>query len=356
MLRCARRPWRKETDINAAFWRDRSVFVTGATGLLGSWLVPELVNRGANVVVLLRDANPRSRLVSDGWIERCTAVHGGLTDVGLMRRALAEYSIDTVFHLGAQTLVGIAKVDPVGTLEANVRGTWLLLEAARQSGVKQFLLASSDKAYGDSDRLPYLESHPVQGRFPYDVSKSCADLIATMYARTYGLNTGVVRCGNLFGGGDLNFSRLIPGVIQATLRGERFVIRSDGKFVRDFLYVEDAAEAYLLLAERMAADRTLGGEAFNFGLEMRPTMLELTHRVLQMMGRADLEPVVQNVASAEIREQYLDAGKARERLGWKPRFGMEEGLKRTIEWYRAHLATEAASKTAARPRITEKTT
>jgi len=345
--------------VSSTFWRDRPVFVTGATGLLGSWLVPELVNRGANVVVLLRDAAPRSRLVSEGWLERVTAVHGGLTDVGLMRRALAEYAIDTVFHLGAQTLVGIAKVDPVGTLEANVRGTWLLLEAARQANVKQFLIASSDKAYGDSDRLPYLEDHPLQGRFPYDVSKSCADLITTMYARTYGLPAAIVRCGNLFGGGDLNFSRLIPGVIQATLRGEKFLIRSDGKFVRDFLYVEDAADAYLVLAERLAADRSLAGEAFNFGLEMRPTMLDLTHKVLQMMGRTDLEPVVQNIASAEIREQTLDAGKARTRLGWKPRYGMDAGLRRTIDWYRGHLADSntTSGMAAARPnQITEKTT
>lgn len=344
--------------MSATFWRDRPVFVTGATGLLGSWLVPELVNRGATVVVLLRDGAPRSRLVSDGWLSRVVTVHGALEDGALARRTLAEYSIDTVFHLGAQTLVGVAKVDPVSTLEANVRGTWLLLEAARQTGVRQFLMASSDKAYGDSDRLPYREDHALQGRFPYDVSKSCADLIATMYARTYGLGTAIVRCGNLFGGGDLNFSRLIPGVIQATLRGEKFMIRSDGKFVRDFLYVEDAAEAYMLLAEKLAGERTLAGEAFNFGLEMRPTMLELTHKVLQMMGRPDLEPVVQNIASAEIREQYLDAGKARERLGWAPRHGMDAGLRRTIDWYREYMASDIApgGKSTARSRaVMEKT-
>ena len=323
--------------------------MTGATGLLGSWLVPELVKRGAEVVALVRDGSPRSRLVSEGWIDRIATVKGGLTDDGLVRRALAEYEVDTVFHLGAQTLVGVAKKDPVSTLEANVRGTWLLLDAARQCGTPRVLVASSDKAYGDSDRLPYREDHPLQGRFPYDVSKSCTDLVTTMYARTYGVGSMVVRCGNLFGGGDLNFSRLIPGVIAATLRGESFRIRSDGKFVRDFLYVEDAAEAYLAAAERLAADPSLAGEAFNFGLEMRPTMLELVDKVLGMMGRADLRPVVENIASAEIREQYLDASKARKLLGWAPKHGMDEGLRRTIEWYRRFFADEAAQSRAAQP-------
>ena len=316
--------------------------MTGATGLLGSWVVPELVRRGAEVVALVRDGAPRSILARDGWLDRIVTVRGSLSDDGLLRRAFAEYGIETAFHLGAQTLVGVAKVDPVGTLEANVRGTWLLLEAARQAGVKQVLVASSDKAYGDSANLPYFEDHPLQGRFPYDGSKSCTDLITTMYARTFGLCACIVRCGNLFGGGDLNFSRLIPGVIRATVRNEPFLIRSDGKFVRDFLYVEDAADAYLALAEKMAADPSLAGEAFNFGLELRPTMLELTEKVLGMMGRSDLRPVVQNIASAEIREQYLDAGKARARLGWKPRHGMDEGLKRTIDWYRRFLAEEAS--------------
>lgn len=316
------------------------MFVTGATGLLGSWLVPELMQRGAVVVALVRDGAPRSRLVRDGWLARIATVRGSLTDDGLVRRALAEYSIDTVFHLGAQTLVGIAKVDPVGTLEANVRGTWMLLEAARQCGARHVLVASSDKAYGNSDHLPYREDHPLQGRFPYDVSKSCTDLITTMYARTYGLGAVIARCGNLFGGGDLNFSRLIPGVILAALKGENFQIRSDGKFVRDFLYVEDAADAYITLAEKLAANPALAGEAFNFGLGLRPTMLDLADKVLGMMGRADLRPIVQNIASAEIREQYLDASKAREVLSWTPRYGMDEGLRRTIDWYRAFLADQ----------------
>ncbi len=315
------------------FWDGRWVFVTGATGLLGSWLTPALVRSGAKVVALVRDAVPDSLLVRGGWLDRIVTVRGSLGDEPLIRRTLAEYSIQTVFHLGAQTLVGVAKTDPVGTLEANVRGTWLLLEAARQTGVRQILVASSDKAYGDSEKLPYREDYALQGRFPYDVSKSCTDLITTMYARTFGLPASIVRCGNLYGGGDLNFSRLIPGVIQSTLRNESFCIRSDGKFIRDFLYVEDAAEAYMWLAECMASDASLNGEAFNFGLELRHTMLEVTEKVLSLMGRSDLRPIIQNIATAEIREQTLDSGKARQRLGWSPRHGMDEGLRSTIDWY-----------------------
>ena len=328
--------------MTASFWLGRSVFVTGATGLLGSWLVPELVRRGAEVVALVRDGVPRSRLVSDGWLDRIVTVRGSLTDADLLRRTLAEYGVQTVFHLGAQTLVGVAQADPAGTLEANVRGTWLLLEAARQCRVGQVIVASSDKAYGESDRLPYREDHPLQGRYPYEVSKSCADLITTMYARTYAQGTAIVRCGNLFGGGDLNFSRLIPGVIAATLRREPFLIRSDGLYVRDFLYVEDAVDAYLALAEQLAGDPSLAGEAFNFGLELRLTMLDLVEKVLAMMDRSDLRPVIQNAVRTEIREQTLDAAKARERLGWKPRLGMDEGLARTIDWYTRFLTAQAA--------------
>lgn len=328
--------------MSADFWSQRSVLVTGATGFLGSWLVPALLRRGASVVALVRDGAPRSLLVRDGWLERVETVRGSLTDEGLLRRALAEYSVETVFHLGAQALVGVAKSDPTGTLDTNIRGTWLLLEAARQCGVGQVIVASSDKAYGASDHLPYREDHPLRGLYPYDVSKSCTDLLTTMYARTFALPTGVVRCGNLFGGGDLNFSRLIPGVVQATLRNKPFVIRSDGQFIRDFIYVEDAAEAYLLLAERLAGDAALAGEAFNFGLGLRLTMLDLTEKILAMMGRSELRPVILNQASSEIREQYLDAAKARRVLDWSPRYQMDEGLRRTIAWYRDFLAADQA--------------
>lgn len=323
--------------MSGEFWRDRPVFVTGATGLLGSWLVPTLLHRGARVTVLLRDHTPQSRLWSaiEGW--QVSIVHGSLTDPQLLQRAFAEYETQTVFHLAAQTLVGVAKQDPVGTLEANVRGTWLLLDAARQTGVQQVVVASSDKAYGSCDQLPYRENFPLQGTFPYDVSKSCTDLISTMYARTYGLSVAIARCANLFGGGDLNTSRLIPGVIQATLRGERFVIRSDGKFIRDFLYVQDAADAYLLLSKALHSSPDLRGEAFNFGLGQRTTALDIVHTITAMMGRPDLQPDVRNNASNEIREQYLDTTKARSVLSWAPSFTMDQGLESTIEWYKTHL-------------------
>jgi len=321
--------------MNRNFWRGRPVFLTGASGLLGGWMLESLLSAEAEVIALVRDQVPHCIAVRDRLLERTTVVQGSLSDADLLRRTMAEYSIDTVLHLGAQTLVGVAKRDPVSTLEANIRGTWNMLEAARQTGVKQFLFASSDKAYGASENLPYLETHAREGKYPYDVSKSCGDLLCGMYAATYQLPVAVVRCGNLFGGGDLNFSRTIPGLVQATVRDEQFVIRSDGKFVRDFLYVKDAVEAYLLLAEKLSEDRSLAGEAFNFSLEIRLTVLDLVHRVLRMMGREDLEPIIQNIASAEIREQYMSAEKARTRLGWKPKYGLDDGLVETIEWYRA---------------------
>jgi len=320
-------------DSQETFWARRPVLVTGATGLLGGWLVKDLLEAGASVVTLVRDAVPESMFMSERMIEHCNVVRGELSDAETLRRICGEYEVDTIFHLAAQTIVGVAKKDPVGTLEANVRGTWNLLEAARHTGVRQIVVASSDKAYGASEKLPYFETHPMQGRYPYDVSKSCADLISTMYAETYDLPVCVTRCGNLFGGGDLNWSRTVPGLIRATFDNEPFQIRSDGKFVRDFLYVRDAADAYQKLAERMSEDRSLCGEAFNFSLETRLTVLDLTHKILEMMGRGDMEPVIQNIASSEIREQYMSAEKARKLLEWTPRYGLDDGLQATIDWY-----------------------
>jgi CDP-glucose 4,6-dehydratase len=320
------------------FWSDRPVFVTGGTGLLGGWLVNELLQRGARVVVLVRDGVPRSMLAREA-MSQIDTVQGSIGDLDLLRRVLAEYEVVTVFHLAAQALVGVAKQDPVGTLESNVRGTWNVLDAARQCpGVKQIIVASSDKAYGASDRLPYTETHPLEARYPYDTSKACAELIARMYADSYRVLVGITRCGNLFGGGDLNFSRTVPGAIRATLMNERFVIRSDGRFVRDFIYVRDAVEGYLRLAECLAEDESLSGEAFNFSLEVKITVMDLVARILKLMGRDDLPPVMLNIASHEIREQYMVATKARARLGWSPRYGLDDGLRETIEWYRRFLA------------------
>jgi CDP-glucose 4,6-dehydratase len=320
--------------MNQRFWSGRSVLVTGATGLLGGWMIKELLGLGAEIVALVRDGRPDCMLLREGIIDEVRVVSGDLSDLDLLRRTLCEYEVDTVFHLAAQTLVNIAKRDPIGTLEANVRGTWNLLESSRQAGTRQIIVASSDKAYGIRHELPYTEDHPLCGTYPYDVSKSCADLICGMYAATYEVPVCVTRCGNLFGGGDLNFSRTIPGLLRATFSNERFLIRSDGRFVRDFLYVRDAVHAYLLLAEKLASDRTLIGQAFNFSLEMQLTVLDLVHEVLRLVERPDLQPEIQNIASAEIRQQYLSAEKARRLLGWAPQYGMERGLLETIHWYR----------------------
>jgi len=321
-----------------SYWKGKKVFVTGATGLMGSWLVKALMHEGADIVALVRDRVPKSMLVREGLIDQITTVSGDLESLPTLERAIAEYNPHTVFHLAAQPLVQVAKRDPVGTLRANVMGTWNVMEACRLTGRAHVVVASSDKAYGATDNLPYRETHPLQGRYPYDVSKSCTDLVAQMYAATYGVKTAIARCGNLFGGGDLNFDRTIPGLIKATLANERFVIRSDGQFVRDFLYVKDAAESYLILGQRLSEDNSISGEAFNFSLEERLTVLEIVQMALRIMGRSDLDPVIQNIVTTEVREQYLDASKARERLGWKPKYSMEEGIRETVEWYREHFA------------------
>jgi CDP-glucose 4,6-dehydratase len=324
-----------------AFWADRPTFVTGGSGLVGGWLVRRLVDAGADVVCLVRDWEPRSLLLSSGLLDRVRVVRGDVRDQAVLERVLGEFEIDTVLHLAAQTIVGIANRNPVSTLETNVAGTWALLEACRRSPrVSQIVLASSDKAYGDQPVLPYNEATPLEGRHPYDVSKSCADLIGQMYAVTYGLPAVVTRCGNFFGGGDLNWNRLVPGTIRSIVRNERPLIRSDGKYVRDYFYVEDGAEAYMLLAERLAADRSLAGQAFNFSNEVQLSVLDLAGRILELMGSA-LAPDIRNEATGEIRRQYLSAAKAREVLGWRPRFTLDEGLKRTIEWYREFLASPA---------------
>jgi CDP-glucose 4,6-dehydratase len=261
-------------------------------------------------------------------------VRGDVRDQALLERVLGEHEVDTVIHLAAQTIVGIANRNPASTFETNVGGTWSLLEACRRSPlVKQIVMASSDKAYGTHERLPYDETAPLQGRHPYDVSKSAADLIAQSFAVTYGMPVAITRCGNFYGGGDLNWNRIVPGTIRSVIRGERPIIRSDGTYVRDYFYVEDGAASYLTLAEALARDPKLRGESFNFSNESPITVIEVVDRILALMD-STLKAEIRNEALNEIRAQYLSAQKARRLLDWSPLYSMEEGLTRTIGWYR----------------------
>ena len=326
--------------INTSFWLDRPTFVTGGTGLVGSWLVQKLIAAGADVVCLVRDWVPQSELVRTGLIERVKVVRGDIREQAILERVLGEYEIDTVFHLAAQTIVTIANRNPVSTFESNIAGTWNLLEACRRSPtVKQIIVASSDKAYGDQATLPYREETPLQGRHPYDASKSCADLIAHTYAVSYDLPVAITRCGNFYGGGDLNWNRIIPGTIRSVLRGQTPVIRSDGKYIRDYFYVEDGAAAYMLLAEQLARRPELKGEAFNFSNEIQLTVSQIVDRILFLM-KSDLQADTRSEVSNEILHQYLSAEKARIGLNWKPLFDLDQGLERTIAWYRDFFGVE----------------
>lgn len=319
------------------FWRDRSVFVTGCTGLLGSWMVEELVNRGANVTGLVRDLVPRSKLHQDGFDKKINVVRGAVEDLSVLERALAEYEVDTVFHLAAQTIVGVANREPISTFETNIKGTWNVLEAARRVGrITRVVVASSDKAYGDQEILPYDEETPLQGEHPYDVSKSCTDLISLTYHKSYNLPVCVTRCGNFYGGGDLNFNRLVPDTIRSTLRDKPVTIRSDGSYIRDYFYVRDGALAYLHLAEQMDRQEVLG-EAFNFSNEIQVPVIDMVKKITGLMNKPDLEPTILNQASNEIKHQYLSAEKARRMLHWEPSYTLEQGLAETIDWYRDFL-------------------
>jgi CDP-glucose 4,6-dehydratase len=326
-----------ESMVNRTFWLDRPTFVTGGTGLVGSWLIQRLVASGADVVCLVRDWVPQSEIVHTGLIERVKVVRGDIRDREVLERALGEYEIDTVIHLAAQTIVTIANRNPISTFETNIAGTWNMMEACRRSPkVKQIVIASSDKAYGDQEILPYNEDTPLQGQHPYDVSKSAADLIAATYAKSYDLPVAITRCGNFYGGGDLNWNRIIPGTIRSILRGQRPIIRSDGEYVRDYFYVEDGAAAYMLLAEQLAARPELNGQAFNFSNEIQVTVSQIVSEIIELMG-SNLQPDIRNEVTNEIRHQYLSAEKARRELNWRPLFSLESGLAKTINWYREFL-------------------
>jgi CDP-glucose 4,6-dehydratase len=318
-------------------WARSTALVTGATGMVGSWLVRGLLSRGARVVALVHDADPQSELYRSGDILKVAVVGGALEDPGSVERAVNEHETDTVFHLGAQTIVRTALRSPVPTFEANVRGTYLLLDACRHHRglVKRVVVASSDKAYGEQPALPYTEEMPLLARHPYDVSKSCGELLAQSFHHTYGVPLAIARCGNIYGGGDLNWSRIVPGTIRSVLRGERPVIRSDGKFVRDYLHVQDAVEAYLLLAEATTRPE-VAGRAFNFSTESPMSVLEVVSRI-QAHARTSLEPDIRNEARNEIPSQHLSAARARKVLGWKPRLDFTSGLGETVPWYRDFL-------------------
>jgi len=320
-----------------SFWLDRPVLVTGATGFLGGWLIKRLLSAGAAPVCPVRDWVPASQLLGSDMRERVNIARGDITDQLFLERCLGEYEVKTVFHLAAQSIVPIANRNPLSTFESNIRGTWSLLEACRRSPeVEQVVVASSDKAYGEQETLPYHEELPLAGQFPYDVSKSCADLLARSYYRTYGLPVVITRCGNFFGGGDLNWNRIIPGTIRSVLRGNRPLIRSDGSYIRDYFYIEDGAAAYMLLAEKLAGKPELAGEAFNFSNQVQLTVLGLVQKILEVM-QSDLVPDVRGEADHEIIHQYLSAAKARRLLGWAPLFSLEEALGRTVDWYREYL-------------------
>ena len=326
-----------------SFWNNRNVFVTGSTGFLGMWLTDALVQSGANVVCLVRDWNPRAPFFLDGIHDRVTTVRGALEDYACLERAINEYEIESVFHLAAQAIVGVANRNPLATFETNIAGTWNLLEACRRvSTVKRVVVASSDKAYGDHGQRAYDEGAPLAANHPYDVSKACADLIAQTYAHTYKLPVSITRCGNLFGPGDLNFSRIIPGTIQSIHRGERPIIRSDGSPKRDYVFVKDIVQAYLTLAEQM--DRPeVRGRGWNFGTGTPLSVLELIRLLLDRAGAGHIEPDVRNEAKGEILHQYLSSDAANRELGWFPGAPLADRLSETIHWYRSYFERSAAS-------------
>ncbi|HWF74974.1 MAG TPA: GDP-mannose 4,6-dehydratase [Solirubrobacteraceae bacterium] len=323
--------------MNGDILQGRSVFVTGAYGLLGGWLTKALVERGARATVLKRDVNVGSALELEGTERRVNVVRGDICDPLLMERVLGEYEVDTVFHLAAQTIVGIANASPVSTFDTNIRGTWTLLEACRHTGVTRVVVAASDKAYGIHDELPYREDFALQPTYPYDVSKAATDMIARSYWHTFKLPVAVTRFANLYGGGDLNLSRLVPESAIAVIEGRRPVIRSDGTLERDFLYVEDAVEAYLAICGLLDDGRG-AGQAFNAGGDAPHSVLEVVELMCKVAG-ASVEPDVRGVGtpSGEITRQWVDSTKLRTMSGWAPRVSLEEGLRRTVEWYREHL-------------------
>ena len=324
------------------FWKGKNVFITGATGFIGSWLTQALVERDARVVILVRDEHPKDKLphLEESYSGLSGIVWGDITNYGVIERIFNEYEIDTCFHLAAQAIVSVANRAPLSTFESNIKGVWNILEAARNAPtLKRLIMASSDKAYGDHERLPYTEEYPLNAVHPYDTSKACADMLAHTYFHTYALPVVVTRCANIYGGGDLNFSRIIPDTIRSVLQGKNPVIRSDGTPVRDYLYVLDAVNAYLTLTEKMDSEE-VRGQAFNFGTETPVTVLDLVNTIIRISGRTSLKAIIagKGKTRGEIQKQYLSIEKAKRMLGWKPEYSLEKGLEETIKWYEDFLS------------------
>lgn len=321
--------------MNPNFWSGRSVLITGATGMLGSEVTNQLLSSGANVTVIVRDRVHNSRLYLEGLHKKINIAFGDITDLEFVERVIGEYEVETVFHLAAQTQVKVGNASPISTFNSNIRGTWNVLEAVRlhRQRIRSLVVASSDKAYGDQKILPYNEETPLQGRHPYDVSKSCADLISQSYWHSFGLPISVTRCGNLFGPGDLNFNRIIPGTILSLMKNQAPIIRSDGSYIRNYFYIKDAATAYLSISEN--ADKT-SEQAFNVGSEERFSVLDLVKIIIEIVG-TNIEPIIKNEASNEIKEQYLSIDKVKSVLGWRPKYSIREALKETFDWYKKYF-------------------
>ncbi|MDO8614701.1 MAG: GDP-mannose 4,6-dehydratase [Dehalococcoidia bacterium] len=335
-------------NAGSSFWQGKSVMVTGVGGFVATHLAADLADRGASVVGVLRDSRGSRRLRLFGISERIDVVHGSIEDYALIERAFNEYEVEYCFHLAAQAIVGIANRAPMSTFESNIRGTWTLMEAARHNPLlKGVVMASSDKVYGDHNVLPYTEDSPLLAKYPYDASKLCAEVLARSYAATFDLPVGVVRCANIYGGGDLNWSRVIPGTIRSMLKDEAPVIRSDGTLERDYMYVTDAVSAYVTLAENLGRDE-VRGEAFNFGWGRGYSVLEIVETVLKQ-GGSSLRPRVLGQNKGEINRQWLDSAKANRILEWSPAVALDEGVRRSIRWYKAYLSgsQDAAKKLAA---------
>lgn len=322
-------------------WKGQNVLVTGSNGFLGSWVSKRLVEEGANVICFIRDLLPKSFFNLSGTVDKVVIAYGALEDYFSVERVCNEFEVDFCFHLAAQAIVGTAERFPLSTYDSNIRGTWNVLEAVRRNGrVKGLVIASSDKVYGSTEKLPYTEQDRLGGLSPYDVSKVCADLLAQSYFHTYGIPVGIARSGNFYGPGDLNFSRVVPGTIRSLMSGQEPVIRSDGTYLRDYFYVEDAAEAFLTLGASLGKEG-IKGQAFNFGTETPTPVLDVVGRLIDLSGKKQLKPIILNQAANEIKDQYLSCRKARELLGWRHSTDLKQGLAKSYSWYQTFFSAES---------------